>query len=60
MQNHGSIGQSPLGVKSRVAGLHGKFVLTGKGFLFGVLGFCPKTNVLIFKRFFKQFIKKSE
>ena len=39
---------------------HGKFVLIGKGFLFEVLGFCSITNILIFKRFFKRFIKKSE
>ena len=39
---------------------HGKFVLTGKSFSFEDLGFCPKTNTLIFKRFFKRFIKTSE
>jgi len=32
---------------------HGKFVLPKKGFLMEDLGFCPKTNILIFKHFFK-------
>ena len=31
---------------------HGKFVLTEKAFLIEDLGFCPKTNMLIFKQFF--------
>lgn len=38
---------------------HGKFVLIGKGFTIEVLRFCPETNALISKRFFKRFSKKS-
>jgi len=37
---------------------HGKLVLTGKGFSFEVLGFCPKTNTLIFKRFLNGSLKR--
>jgi len=52
--------RNSLKAMSAVKKVHGKFVLAGKGFLFEVLGFCPKTNILIFKRFFKRLIKKSE
>jgi len=37
---------------------HGKFVLTGKGFLMEVLGVCSKINLLIFKRFLPSSLKQ--